>query len=149
VWPDERVVRFVNENFTPARVHVKEDPDAFRKYGEKYNAHWTPTVLELDPNGEEFYRAEGFLPVEDFLAQLMLGRAHMDFKKGDWDDAEKRFREIYEKLPNADAAPEALYWAGVSRYKAKNDSSALKETARAFKTRYADSSWAKKASIWS
>lgn len=149
MWPDERVVRFVNENFIPARVHVKEDPEAFKEYGEKYNAHWTPTVLELDPNGEEFYRAEGFLPVEDFLAQLMLGRAHMDFKKGQWDEAEKRFREIYEKLPNADAAPEALYWAGVSRYKAKNDSSALKETARAFKARYADSSWAKKASIWS
>ncbi len=64
MWPDERVVRFVNENFIPARVHVKEDPEAFKKYGEKYNAHWTPTVLELDPNGEEFYRTEGFLPVE-------------------------------------------------------------------------------------
>ncbi len=73
----------------------------------------------------------------------------MDFKKGKWDEADKRFREICEKLPNADAAPEALYWAGVSRYKSKNDSSALKETARAFKARYVDSSWAKKASIWS
>jgi TolA-binding protein len=72
----------------------------------------------------------------------------MDFKKGKWAEAEKRFREVYEKLPDADAASEALYWAGVSRYKASNDSSALKETARAFKTRYVDSTWAKKASIW-
>jgi tetratricopeptide (TPR) repeat protein len=148
VWPDQGVVKFVDENFIPARVHVKEDPEAFKKYGELYNAHWTPTVLELDPNGEEFYRVEGFLPLNDFLAQLKLGRAHMAFKKGKWDEAEKRFREIYEKLPDSDAAPESLYWAGVSHYKAKNDATALKETARAFKTRYKDSSWAKKASIW-
>jgi len=142
------VAKFVSENFIPARVHVKDDADAFKKYGEKYNAHWTPTILELDPEGEEFWRIEGFLPNDDFLAQLMLGRAQMDFKKGKWAEAEKRFREVYEKLPDADAAPEALYWAGVSRYKASSDSTALNETARAFKTKYADSTWAKKASIW-
>ena len=148
MWPDERVVRFVNENFLPARVHVKDDADAFQRYGEKYNAHWTPTVLELDPNGEEQWRLEGFLPLDDFLGQLMLGRAHMDFKQGKWAEAEKRFREIVEKLPKADAASEAMYWAGVSRYKATNDATALKATAKAFTQRYTDSSWAKKASIW-
>ena len=148
MWPDERVVRFVNENFLPARVHVKDDADAFQRYGEKYNAHWTPTVLELDPNGEEQSRLEGFLPLDDFLGQLMLGRGHMDFKQGEWAAAEKRFRDIVEKLPKSDAAPEALYWAGVSRYKGSHDPGALKETAKAFATRYKDSSWAKKASIW-
>jgi len=148
VWPDERVVRFVNENFLPARVHVKDDADAFQRYGEKYNAHWTPTVLQLDSNGEEQWRMEGFLPLDDFLGQLMLGRAHMDFKQEKCAEAEKRFREIVEKLPNTDAAPEALYWAGVSKYKASNDSTALKATAKAFSERYKDSSWAKKASIW-
>ena len=148
MWPDERVVKFVSDNFIPARVHVKEDPEAFKRYGEEYNAHWTPTVLELDPNGEEFYRLEGFLPLEDFLGQLMLGRAHMYFKQGKWVDGEKRFREIVSKLPKSEAAPEALYWAGVSRYKANGDNTALKETAKAFTQRYTDSSWAKKASIW-
>ena len=148
MWPDERVARFVSENFIPARVHVKDDAAAFKKYGEQYNAHWTPTILELDPNGEEFYRIEGFLPNDDFLAQLMLGRAHMDFKKGNFADAQKRFREIVEKLPKSEAAPEAMYWAGVSRYKATNDATALKETAKSFAQSYNDSSWAKKASIW-
>ncbi|MDP9203166.1 MAG: tetratricopeptide repeat protein [Gemmatimonadota bacterium] len=142
------MVRFVNDNFIPARVHVKEDADAFKRYGERYNAHWTPTVLELDPSGEEFYRVEGFLPRDDFLAQLMLGRAHMDFKQEKWTEAEKGFREIVDKLPNTDAASEAMYWAGVSRYKATNDATALKATAKAFTERYKDSSWAKKASIW-
>ena len=138
----------MNENFIPARVHVKDDADAFKRYGEQYNAHWTPTVLELDPSGEELYRVEGFLPVDDFLAQLMLGRAHMDFKQGKLTDAQKRFGEIVETLPNSDAAAEALYWAGVSRYKATQDAAALKETAKAFTQRYKESSWAKKSSVW-
>lgn len=127
---------------------MKQDPDAFKRYGEKYNAHWTPTVLELDPEGEELFRVEGFLPVEDFLAQLMLGRAHMDFKQGKWADAEKRFSGIVDKLPNSEGAAEAQYWSGVSRYKATGDASALKQTAQAFTQRYKDSTWAKKASIW-
>ena len=148
MWPNERVVAFVNENFLPARVHVKEDPEAFKRYGEQYNAHWTPTVLELDPNGEEFFRIEGFLPLEDFLAQVMLGRAHMDFKQEKWAEAAKEFRKIVDELPKSEGAAEAQYWAGVSRYKATNDASALKETAKAFTQRYKDSSWAKKASIW-
>src|SRR2546422_2099678 len=41
------------------------------------------------------------------LAQLMLGLAHMTFKQERWADAERRFREIVERLPHTDAAPEA------------------------------------------
>jgi hypothetical protein len=148
VWPDERVVKFVNDNFIPARVHVRDDSALFQKYGEKYGAQWTPTILELDPEGVERHRIEGFLPNDDFLSQLMLGRAQIAFAQKHWDDAEKRFREIVEKFPNTDAAPEALYWAGVSQYKGTNNNVFLKNTASAFKDRYQDTTWAKKASVW-
>jgi TolA-binding protein len=149
VWPDARVVKFVNENFVPARVHVKDDSALFQKYGELYNAQWTPTVLELDENGVERHRIEGFLPNDEFLAQLMLGRAHMAFARQEWVEAERRFREIVDTLPETDAAPEALYWAGVAPYKGTHDNASLKATARAFNERYQDTTWAKKASIWS
>jgi len=148
VWPDERVARFVVENFIPARVHVKDDADAYKKYGALYAAQWTPTVLELDPAGIERHRIEGFLPTDDFLAQLMLGRARIDFQGQKWQEAEKMFRRVYEELAATDAAPEALYWMGVTRYKASGDPIALKETARAFSTRYSDTGWAKKSSVW-
>jgi len=149
VWPDPRVVKFVNENFIPARVHVKDDSALFQKYGEKYGAQWTPTVLELDADGVERHRIEGFLPNDDFLAQLMLGRAQIAFAQQQWSEAERRFREIVDTLPDTDAAPEALYWAGVAPYKGTHDNSSLKATARAFTERYQDTSWAKKASVWS
>ena len=33
-------------NFLPARVHVKENPEDFKRYSERYSAPWTPTILE-------------------------------------------------------------------------------------------------------
>lgn len=148
MWPDERVVRFVTQHFLPARVHVKQDPEAFKRYAERYSAPWTPTILELDAGGVERHRVEGFLPADDLLAQLMLGMAHLAFQQERWADAEGRFQEIVERLPRTDAAPEALYWAGVTRYKATGDAAALNDTARAFTQQYQDSTWAKKASVW-
>lgn len=148
MWPDERVAGFVNQHFLPARVHVKDTPEAFKRYAERYSAPWTPTILELDPDGIERHRVEGFLPADDLLAQLMLGLAHMAFNQERWEEAERRFREIVEQFPRTDAAPEALYWAGVAPYKATSDAKFLKDSARAFTQRYQDSTWAKKASVW-
>ena len=142
------MVKFVNENFIAARVHVKDDAPLFKKHSELYSAPWTPTVLELDSDGVERHRIEGFLPGDDFLAQLMLGRAKIAFAQEKWDEAEKRFREIVDKFPNTDAGPEALYWAGVAKYKAVHNAEPLKQTAMAFKQRYQGTSWAKKASVW-
>ena len=115
---------------------------------QRFSVNWTPTVLLLDSDGKERHRIEGYLPADEFLAQLQLGFGHLQFARGDFADAERQFRDVSEKLPGTDAAAEAMYWAGVSRYKATNDASALKATAQAFKDRYQNSIWAKKASIW-
>jgi TolA-binding protein len=78
----------------------------------------------------------------------MLGRARIAFQDQRWDEAERRFREVIDQFPDTDAAPEALYWAGVTPYKKTGNPSSLGETAQAFKKRYRDSTWAKKASVW-
>jgi hypothetical protein len=148
VYPDPRVVRFVEEHFVPVRVHVREQADAFKRLGEKYDAQWTPTLLVLDADGTEHHRVEGFLPVDDLLAQLILGRAQVAFARKDFASAERLFREVVDTHGDTDAAAEAQYWAGVSRYKGTGDGAALAETARQFETRYKDTPWAKKASVW-
>jgi hypothetical protein len=148
VYPNERVARFIQDNFIPARVHAKDQAEDFRRFGQRYNAQWTPTLLVIDPQGLERHRIEGFLPADDLLSQLVLGLGHSAFAGEQWEEAERRFREVVDRFPDSEAAPEALYWAGVSRYKGKGDPKALGETARAFSQRYKDSSWAKKASVW-
>jgi hypothetical protein len=148
VYSDPRVVEFIQQHFTPVRVHVRDNADEFKRLGSRFNAQWTPTTLIVDGGGEERHRIEGFLPADDFLAQLTLGLAHSAFARGKFTDAEPLFRSVVDKYPGTDTAPEALYWAGVSRYKGTSDASALADTARAFSERYADTSWAKKASVW-
>ena len=148
MYTDPRVVDFVKHNFVPVRAHVKDDKDAFKKLGDRFDAHWTPTTLVVDSNGTERHRIEGFLPVDDFLSQLALGAAKAAFARQDYATAERLYREVVEKYPSTDAAPEAQYWTGVSRYRVTSDAGALKETATAFSNRYQESSWAKKASVW-
>ena len=102
----------------------------------------------IDRDGVERHRIEGFHPADDLLAQLSLGLGHSAFGRGEWEEAERWFREVVDRYPDSEAAPEALYWAGVSRYKGSGDASALRSTAGAFKQQCQDSSWAKMSSVW-
>lgn len=144
MYPDEKVSGLIQENFTPVKIHVKENPAGFDRFG----VQWTPTIIIADPEGTERYRFEGYLPPEEFMGQLELGLAKVAFTQNDFRRAEQFYSDTVSRFPDSAAAPEALYWAGVSKYKGTNDPAALKETAAAFQSRYSDSQWAKKASVW-
>jgi hypothetical protein len=129
----------------PVEAHIKEHPAYFHRF----DAVWTPTILILDWNGTERQRIEGYLPKDEFRARLELGLARVAFMGKRWAEAERRYGEVVERYPDSKAAPEAVYWRGVSHYKATNDHTALGEVAERFKEKYADSVWAQKASVWS
>ena len=131
MYSDPRVIEFIQEHFSPVRAHVRENAEEYKRLAARFNAQWTPTTLIVDAEGKE--------------RQL----AHAAFARGRFGEAEPLFRMVVDRYPDTEAAPEALYWAGVSRYKANGDAGALGDTARAFSTRYTDTSWAKKASVWS
>src|SRR2546425_2369318 len=110
---------------------MKEHPGGFQRFG----VQWTPTLIITDPAGVERYRFEGFLPVEEFLPQLEFGLGKMAFAANNFSEAEQRFRNVAREYGRSAVAPEALYWAGVSKYKRANDAAALKETADALRSR--------------
>lgn len=148
MYPDPEIVRLVTDRFVPVRVHAKENAEEFQRLGGRFNAEWTPTTIVIDGTPKERHRVEGFLPKEDFASQLELGLAKAAFGRGAFDESARAFEEVLRKYPETDAAPEAQYWAGVSRYKASGDAGALNATTRRFQERYAGSTWAKKASVW-
>lgn len=148
MWPDARVIEFVGKNFMPARVHVRDDAADFKRFGERYGAQWTPTILLLDHEGTEGHRIEGFVDADEMLAQFALGLGHLAFKRNDWKEAEQRFREVVEMYAAGDVAAEALYWSGAARYKTTHDANDLTRTFHALSERYPTSTWAKKASVW-
>jgi TolA-binding protein len=93
-------------------------------------------------------RIEGYLPKDEFRAQLEMGLARLAFMKKQWAEAEQRYSDVLERYPGSKAAPEALYWKGVSRYKGTNDHTTLGEMPRQFKEKYPDSIWAMKTAAW-
>ena len=139
------VERIVLQNFVPARVHVR-DPNAAES-AKRFGLEWTPTTVVLDPDGVERHRVEGFLPPAEFAPQLLLGIAHGARLAANWDEAQRWYGEVLEKFAESEAAPEALYWQGVARYKA-GDAGALAATGEEFSRRYQATNWAKKASVW-
>jgi TolA-binding protein len=148
VYSQPQIAQFIRDHFVPVRVHVKDDREEYQRLSQMFNAQWTPTILLIDPPATERHRIEGFLPPDDFASQLALGAAKSAFARGQFADAAGAYEEIVSKYPDTDAAPEAQYWSGVSRYKGNGDAAALADTAKRFKDRYADTSWAKKASVW-
>jgi TolA-binding protein len=128
----------------PLEVHIKEHPANFHRF----DVVWTPTVVILDPNGEERHRIDGYLPVEEFRAQLELGLAKVAFASKDFAGAERRFAALLDRYPNTKTAPEALYWKGVSHYKLTNDHNVLGELPEMFRQQYPDSIWALKTAAW-
>ncbi len=67
----------------------------------------------------------------------------------DWADAEQRYDQIIERFPETAAAPEAVYWKGISQYKMTNDHTVLGGVAVELGAKYPESVWAQKAIVWS
>ncbi len=135
---------FINAHFLPLESHIKEHPAWFHRF----DATWTPTVLVLDPKGNERHRIEGYLPKNEFQAQLDMGLARIAFKDKKWADAERIYGEVLDKYPETSSAPEARYWRAVSRYKATNDHTVLAQVAQELHQKSPESVWAKKAIPW-
>ena len=104
--------------------------------------------MVLDPEGEERWRLEGYLPKDEFQVYLELGLARVAFMNKDWATAEKHFATVLEKNPNSKFAPEATYYKGVSRYSASHDSSELANTASALNEKFPGSEWQLRSLPW-
>jgi TolA-binding protein len=103
----------------------------------------------MDSDGKERWRIEGYLPRDEFRAQLEMGLARIFFMRKTWPEAEQRYTHIIERYPDTAAAPEAVYWRGVCQYKSTNDHTVLGGVPEQLNEKYPDSVWAKKAAVWS
>ncbi len=106
-------------------------------------------MLIIDAKGKERWRIEGYLPKDEFRAQLELGLARVSFMHKQWTDAEQRYEQVVARYPDTAAAPEAVYWKAVSQYKQTNDHTVLGAVADELAQKYQGNVWAEKASVWS
>jgi hypothetical protein len=125
-------------------IHDAAQRLAFRRF----NALWTPTVIILDPAGNERWRVEGFLPRREFHAQLEMGLARIVAIRKRWADAEPLYAHIVETFGDTHVAAEALYWRGISAYQVTREHATLERMAIELTSRFPQSEWALKASVW-
>jgi hypothetical protein len=135
----------VENNFIPLQIDFNKNKVLVKRYSIK----WTPTVVILDQDGEEHHRFVGYLPPEDFIAQIILGKGKTEFDLDHFEQAMQRFQEILVQWSKADAAPEAQYYLGVAKYKASHDPKELKLGLEVLQRDYPNSEWTKKAQVYS
>lgn len=138
-YPHEAVVSFINENVVPLRIGSDEQP------AKDFNINWTPALLILDQNGKEHHRSIGFLGPEELIAAIVLGIGKMQYDADNFREAITSFEKIIEKSPGSDSAPEAVFLAGVSRYKNTHSPLPLKEAYEHLLEEYPRSPWTKRA----
>jgi hypothetical protein len=139
-YPMQDVVEHIEKHVIPVRIAF-DDPLA-----REFVVKWTPNLLFADEKRVVHHRIIGFLPPEQLIPAIMLGVGKTFFDLGDLDRALEMLNELVEKHPASHAAPEAVYFEGVSRYKKTHSAEPLKNAYEKLKTTYAETEWVKRAS---
>jgi thioredoxin-related protein len=142
-YPDKRVASFLQQHFLPVKINVKDQKDIAKSY----DVSWTPNVVVADETGKSYYRIEGFLPAEDFMAQLALGLGRYRLERHEYPQARHHFEEVVQRHKGTDAGAQALYWLGVANYKNTKDPTQLRPSWDKLIKEYPNSEWAKRANV--
>jgi tetratricopeptide (TPR) repeat protein len=138
-YPHGGVERRLTEHFVCVRPQI----DLEKELAKKFLASWTPGFFFADAQESVHYRATGFHPPEMFEHLLDIARATLDFDLGRYEEAAKTFSAVAEDKDPSPLQAEAIYWLGVSRYKA-GDREALSKAWSLILDRHPDSLWVPK-----
>lgn len=108
---------------------------------------WTPDIRILNHDGFEFYRWEGFLPPDEFVARTLCGFGLSYLRSKRFDQAEAVYVDVLKRFSTTYAAPEAQYYLGVARYRRDPDSDELLTQWANLRSRYPSSEFRVKQSF--
>ena len=146
-YSEQAVTEFVNGNFVPVRTECHWEPptELMRHFG----VQWTPTFIVHDPEGAEHHRFVGYVPTDDLLAHLRLGRAKILYDSDRPGEAIPLFETVLSLHPGAGAAPEAAFLRGVAGFKSLHDPKELRRAYDLLTAKYPQSEWARRADPYS
>ncbi len=139
-YPNADVVAFIQDHVVPIRLPSDAKPEA----GD-FNVKWTPTLVILDTGGGEHHRTTGFLAPEQLIPMILLGIGKTHFEREQFPEAIAAMDRLLAGYSDSDAAPEAIFFRAVSRYKNTNDAQPLKQAYEELTTKYPSSEWARRA----
>lgn len=142
-YSEKLVQDYVQSEFTPVKSECFWDTrtEAMKQFG----VSWTPTLIVLDAAGREHHRVVGYVPTDDFLAHLKLGKGKVHFDRFRFVDAIREFTAVIEEHPAACVVPEAIFFLGVAKYWNTHDAKELRRAYDTLVARYPQSEWARRA----
>ena len=143
-YPNASVQEFVASTFVALKSSLGEDPELWRRY----SANWTPTILVLDSQGNEKHRIVGYLEPGHFMGQLRLGVGKLLMEAEKFEESIRTLSDVITHHAETEAAPEAVYYEAVARYKQTSDPAHLKAGYERLKELYPGNAWTQKASVW-
>ena len=139
-YPNEKVIKFVDFNFVPVQINISN-----KALVEQFKVNWTPAIFVLDAQGNEVHQVVGFLPPEEFIPTFMVAKGKWYFNAGQYAEAQDMFEKTLRDYRDSNAAAEAVFYMGVSRYKMTHDARPLREAYDTLTNDYPGSEWAKRA----
>ena len=139
-YPDKYVTEFITENIVPLSVLSDAIP-----LSTDFNVQGAPTLILLDTNGKEHYRAAGFIPATEMIPLLLFGIAKTYFDLNQFDQAIQDLDVIISEYPKSYTAPEATYLRGVYGYKSTHDRKYLRQAYETLRHEYKQRGWALRA----
>jgi hypothetical protein len=138
-YPKQNVIDMLDRHVIPVRTPF--DGELAREF----EAKWTPFLLFLDTNKKAHHKIVGFLPPEELIPAILVGVGKTFFDAQELDRAIKLLDEVIKEHPSSHAAPEAVYFRGVSEYKKTHSAEPLKQVYERLQAEYPESEWAKRA----
>jgi uncharacterized protein HemY len=137
-YPDATVSALLNTQFVPVQLDLTREP----KLADQYQVIWTPNLNIVDTRARVVYHVEGWLSPAEFAAMLHIGLGHHALKHKHYDRAAAYFKTVYDRYPQSEFAPEALYYLAAGRYMASHEADQLREGWSDLRRRYPASAWA-------
>jgi thioredoxin-related protein len=141
-YPDQEVAKFVDLNFIPVQIETSEVNQALIS---QYGVTWTPSLFVLDADGKVHYSTVGFITPAEFVPTFLVGKGRWYFDTGQLTEAQAILEEVLDRYPHSNAAPEAIFFLGVVRYKLTHDPKPLRAAYDDLKAKYPQSEWTKRA----
>jgi tetratricopeptide (TPR) repeat protein len=139
-FPDPKVVDFIQGNMIPLRL-----PHDHKPLAEQFQVKRTPHLIALDGECKAHHRIIGFMPPEELIPSLFLGKAKVHFDGEDFEAALTFLEKLLEEYPKSGAAPEAIFIRGVCLYKKTHQPKPLKEAYERLHAEYPGNEWTKRA----
>jgi thioredoxin-related protein len=137
------VAAALNEFLVPVQVNVDEDKELV----ERFRVIWTPNINIMDSEESVFYHVEGWLPPSEYSAMLMVAHGQYFLQNNKFQDASNLFQTVWDKYPQSDFAPEALYYLGVSEFMESHQEEDLMKGWKLLQRYHPQSTWSIRSSI--